>query len=168
MRAPTRPMDPDVIRDLFAEFGAIEVRRMFSGAGVFVDRVMIALIARDVIHLKADGQTIPAFEAEGLTPFTYATKNGEHTLTSYWRMPDRLYDDTEELARWARAAHAAALRAGTRPASNPKRAGKSASRKAAPKKAAAQKTAAKTGKKTPLRRRTSRRSASRPRDRSRT
>ena len=24
---------------------------------------------------------------------------------SYWRMPERLYDDPDELARWARAAH---------------------------------------------------------------
>ena len=56
-------------------------------------------------------ETIPAFQREGLAPFSYATKNGEHKLTSYWRMPDRLYDDTEELARWARDAQAAALRA---------------------------------------------------------
>ena len=45
----------------------------------------------------------PDFEREGLAPFSYATKDGEHKLTSYWRMPDRLYDDPEELARWARA-----------------------------------------------------------------
>ena len=53
-----------------------------------------------------DDVTIPAFEVEGLSAFTYATKNGEHKLTSYWRMPDRLYDDPQELAQWARAAHA--------------------------------------------------------------
>ena len=151
-------MDPDVVRDLFAEFGPIEVRRMFGGAGVFVDGLMIALIARDVIHLKADGETIPAFEREGLGPFTYATKNGEHTLTSYWRMPERLYDDPEELARWARAAHAVARRANVRPASKPKPAGKIAKKKPAAKQA--------RGK--PLRRRASRRPTSRPRGRSRT
>lgn len=108
-------MDPDVLRDLFRDFGAIDIRRMFGGAGVFVDGLMIALIARDVIYLKADGQTIPAFEAEGLGAFSYATKNGEHTLTSYWRVPERLYDEPEELARWARAAHAVALRARLKP-----------------------------------------------------
>src|SRR5262249_20586606 len=117
---PTDPaMDADVIRDLFAEFGAVDIRRMFSGAGVFADGRMIALIARDVVYFKADAETIPAFEREGLGAFTYATRNGEHTLTSYWRMPERLYDDPEELARWARAAHAVALRAATRPARKP-------------------------------------------------
>ena len=53
---------------------------MFGGQGIFVDGLMIALIARDVIYLKADAETIPAFEQEGLAPFSYATKNGEHTL----------------------------------------------------------------------------------------
>jgi DNA transformation protein len=143
-------VDADVLRDLFREFGTIDIRRMFSGAGVFVDGLMIALIARDVIYLKADAQTIPGFEAEGLEPFRYATRNGEHTLTSYWRMPERLYDEPEELARWARDAHAVALRARTKPVKRSKRATGKASRKGA------------------VRRRASRTPTSRPRGRSRT
>ena len=75
---------------------------------------MIALISREVIYLKADGETIPGFEREGLSPFTYSTSKGEQKLTSYWRMPDRLYDDPEELAQWARGAHAVAIRAAAR------------------------------------------------------
>jgi DNA transformation protein len=114
-------MDAEPIRELFAEFGPVDVRRMFGGAGVFVDGLMIALISREVIHLKADAETIPEFEREGLSPFTYATSKGEQKLTSYWRMPDRLYDDTEELAQWARKAHAVAVRAAAR---KPKRAEK--------------------------------------------
>ena len=107
-------MDAESIRELFAEFGPVDVRRMFGGQGVFVEGRMIALISREVIHLKADAETIPEFEREGLGPFTYATKDGEHKLTSYWRMPERLYDDAEELAQWARRAHAAAMRAAAR------------------------------------------------------
>ena len=41
-------------------------------------------------------------------------KNGEHQLTSYWRMPERLYDDAEGLAQWARRAHSVAMRAAAR------------------------------------------------------
>ena len=104
-------MNPERIDELFVEFGHVDVRRMFGGAGVFVGDRMIALVSREVIYLKADAETIPAFEQEGLAPFSYATRNGEQKLTSYWRMPDRLYDDPEELACWARAAHEAALRA---------------------------------------------------------
>ena len=108
-------MDAEAIRELFAEFGPVAVRRMFGGSGVFVDERMIALVSHEIIYFKADGETIPSFEREGSTPFTYGTKNGEQKLTSYWRMPDRLYDDPEELARWARAAHEAALRVAARP-----------------------------------------------------
>jgi len=107
-------MDAESIRELFSECGPVDVRRMFGGQGVFVDGRMIALISREMIHLKADAETIPEFEREGLGPFTYATKDGEHKLTSYWRMPERLYDDPEELAQWARRAHAAAMRAAAR------------------------------------------------------
>ena len=107
-------MDAESVRELFREFGPVAVRRMFGGQGLFVDGLMIALIAADVIYLKADAEAIPAFEREGLGPFSYATKDGQHTLGSYWRMPDRLYEDPEELARWARAAHAAAVRSSLR------------------------------------------------------
>jgi len=104
-------MDADTIRELFQDFGPVDVRRMFGGVGVFVEGLMIALVtSEDVIYLKADEATVPGFRQEGLEPFTYATKTGHHTLTSYWRIPDRLYDDTEELGRWARDAHAAAMR----------------------------------------------------------
>jgi DNA transformation protein and related proteins len=113
-------MDAETIHELFREFGPVSVRRMFGGQGIFVDGRMIALVARDVIHLKADAETIPAFEAEGLGAFTYATKNGEHQLTSYWRMPERLYDDAEGLAQWARRAHSVAMRAAA-PKEKPKR-----------------------------------------------
>ena len=109
-------MDASAIRELFAAFGPVDVRRMFGVVGIFVEGRMIALVSRAVIYLKADPETIPDFEREGLAPFGYATRNGERTLTSYWRMPDRLYDDVEELARWARGANAAALRAANRKA----------------------------------------------------
>ena len=108
-------MDAERIKELFAEFGPVDVRRMFGGAGIFVGERMIGLVFRDAIYLKADAETIPAFEQEGLAPFAYATKNGEQKLTSYWRMPDRLYDDPEKLALWARAAHEAALRKAAKP-----------------------------------------------------
>jgi len=107
-------MDADSIHELFREFGPVSVRRMFGGQGIFVDGLMIGLVAADVIYLKADDETVPGFERESMKPFSYATKNGEHTLTSYWRMPDFLYDDPGDLALWARAAHGVALRAAER------------------------------------------------------
>lgn len=101
-------IDADHISELFSAFGPVTVRRMFGGAGIFADGSMFALVDDGVIYLKADAATIPAFEREKSTPFSYATRHGRHTLTSYWRLPERLYDDPDELARWAAAAFAAA------------------------------------------------------------
>jgi DNA transformation protein and related proteins len=129
-------MDAEDLQELFRDFGPVSVRRMFGGQGIFVDGMMIALVAGEVIYLKADAETIPAFEQQGLAPFSYVTKNGEHTLTSYWRMPDRLYDDPEELARWARAAQAAALRRASAPRRTSAMRRTSAPRKQAKKRAA--------------------------------
>jgi len=109
--------DPDYIAELFAAFGPVKVRRMFGGAELFADGLMIGLVDNGVIYLKADEHTIPAFERESLGPFTYETKSGTHTLASYWRMPERLYDDSDELARWARQALDVAQRTAQRKSS---------------------------------------------------
>jgi len=101
-------MAPEDIRELFSAFGPVDVRRMFGGAGIFADGTMFALVHDGVIYLKAGETNAAAFDREKLAPFTYATKDGKRGVMSYRRMPDRLYDDPDELAEWARAALVAA------------------------------------------------------------
>lgn len=101
-------LDSDTVQELFAAFGPVSVRRMFGGAGVWSDGLMIALVHDGLIFLKTDPDNATAFQQEGCAPFSYAKKDGERQLTSYWRMPERLYDDPDELAVWARAALAVA------------------------------------------------------------
>ena len=108
-------MSPEDIRELFAAFGPVLVRRLFGGAGIYADGVMFALVHQGVIYLKADAETKAPFDREGMAPFSYATRDGRRALASYRRMPDRLYDDQEELASWARDAVATARR-GAKPA----------------------------------------------------
>lgn len=107
-------MSPEQIRELFTSFGHVAVKRMFGGAGIYAEGRMFALVHQGVIYLKVDAQNAPAFEREHLPPFTYATKAGKRGVLSYRRMPDRLYDDPEELVAWARAALAAARRQSSR------------------------------------------------------
>jgi DNA transformation protein and related proteins len=104
----------DDIQELFSAFGIVAVRRMFGGAGIYADSIMFGLVADGVIYLKADERNAPAFERENLPPFTYETKDGKRGVMSYRRMPERLYDDPEELVTWARDALAAAQRSGVR------------------------------------------------------
>jgi DNA transformation protein and related proteins len=101
-------MDRDFLLDLFSEFGPVTIRRMFSGFGISVDGTTFALALRGGIYFRADDHTIQRFEAEGSTPFQYQTRTKTVTVRSYWRLPERLYDDPQELAGWARTALAAA------------------------------------------------------------
>ena len=111
--AGSKTVDAEFIRDLFQPFGAVSVRRMFGGAGLFADGVMFGLVSGGQIYLKADATTATWFERECCGQFEYSTKHGKRALTSYWRLPDRLYDDADELAQWARHAFEVANRAAT-------------------------------------------------------
>lgn len=90
--------------ELFAVFGPVRCRRMFGGSGVYVGDVMFALEARGVLYLKSDASTDEAFEREGCEPFSYDAKTGRHVMTSYRRAPERLLEDPDEMADWARRA----------------------------------------------------------------
>ena len=63
-----------------------------------------------MVLLKVDDATRLRFEAEGSKPFQYEARGRTVTVGSYWSLPERLYDDPEELAEWARAAIATAQR----------------------------------------------------------
>jgi DNA transformation protein len=104
----SKTVDAEFIRDLFQPFGAVTVRRMFGGAGLFADGVMFGLVSGGQIYLKADATMVTWFKRECCGSFEYSTKHGKRALMSYWRLPDRLYDDADELAQWARHALKAA------------------------------------------------------------
>jgi DNA transformation protein len=107
-------MDRDFLIDLFADFGPVAIRRMFSGYGISADGINFALALRAGLYFRADEASIPRFQAEGSTPFSYQTRAKTVTVNSYWQLPARLFDDSEELVDWARAALAAAQRAALR------------------------------------------------------
>jgi DNA transformation protein len=107
-------MAPEFIAELFAPFGSVTVRRMFGGAGLFAEGLMFGLVFDGAIFLKVDDACIPDFEREGSVPFVYTRAKspgrvGRHSL-SYWRLPERLYDDPDELVSWAKRAFGVAER----------------------------------------------------------
>jgi DNA transformation protein len=122
-------MDRDFLIDLFADFGPVTVRRMFSGFGISADGTNFALALRGGLYLRADEQTIPRFESEGSKPFQYQTRAKTVTVASYWQLPERLYDDPEELTEWAKAALAAAERAALAKRSKARKPAKKAAKK---------------------------------------
>jgi DNA transformation protein len=126
-------MDREFLIDLFTDFGPVTIRRMFSGYGISADGTNFALALRAGLYFRADEQTIPSYEAEGSKPFQYQTRAKTVTVNSYWQLPARLFDDSEELAQWARAALAAAQRAAVKKRPRAKKAAKKAAKPAAKK-----------------------------------
>jgi len=124
----------DHLEELLAPLGRVVVRRMFGGAGLYCDGDMFALISGDTLYFKTDGEGRTAFEAEGMSPFTYATKGGSGTLGSYWRAPERLLDEPDEMVAWGRRALAVAHRAaaGRRPSARRARKPKTSGKRGAP------------------------------------
>jgi DNA transformation protein and related proteins len=150
-------MDRDFLIELFAGFGPVTIRRMFSGFGISADGTNFALALRGGLYLRADEATIPRFEAEGSKPFSYQTRAKTVTVASYWTLPERVYDDPEEMTDWARAALAAAQRAALRKRPKAKKAAKN---KTETKKTAAKKSAKKKAPKEALNKKASRRKTS--------
>ena len=100
----------DFLREQFAPLGGVSLRRMFGKTGVFCDGVMLAMVSENTLYFRVDDQNRATFkEAEAFPPLNYA-KKGQTIDLAFWRAPERLFDEPDELMAWARAALAAAHR----------------------------------------------------------
>src|SRR6478752_6789375 len=100
----------EFLREQLAPLGAITMRRMFGKTGVFCDGLMLGMVRDDALYFRVDDHNRTAFkEAEAFPPLNYEKKGGSIDL-SFWRAPERLFDEPDELVTWARAALGAARR----------------------------------------------------------
>ena len=107
-----------VASDSFAEFlseqlaplGNITMRRMFGKTGVFCDGLMLGMVTDNTLYLRVDDDNREAFQEAASSPPLNYRKKGETIDLSFWRAPERLFDEPDELLTWARIALAAAAR----------------------------------------------------------
>jgi DNA transformation protein and related proteins len=116
----------EFLREQLAPLGRLTLRRMFGKTGVFCDGVMFGMVTENTLYFRVDDQNRVTFrEAEAFPPLNYG-KQGHTIDLSFWRAPERLFDEPDELVAWARAALAAARRVAakrerTEPGKKPKR-----------------------------------------------
>ena len=112
----------EFLREQLAPLGRVTMRRMFGKTGVFCDGVMLGMVTKNMLYFRVDDQNRATFkEAESFPPLNYA-KQGDTIDLSFWRVPERLFDEPDELVAWAQAALAAARRvAAKRERAAPKR-----------------------------------------------
>ena len=112
----------EFLREQLAPLGRLTMRRMFGKTGVFCDGLMFGMVTEDTLYFRVDDHNRAAFsEAEAFPPLSYS-KNGTAIDLAFWRAPERLFDEPDELIAWAQAALAAAHRvAAKRERTAPKR-----------------------------------------------
>jgi DNA transformation protein len=94
----------EFLRDQLAPLGRITVRRMFGKTGVFCDGLMLGMVRDNTLYFRVDDDNRAAFqEAESFPPLNYEKKGGTIDL-SFWRAPERLFDEPDEFVTWGRAA----------------------------------------------------------------
>src|SRR3954447_15091140 len=107
-----------VASDSFAELlceqlgrlGRVTMRRMFGKTGVFCDGLMFGMVTDDTLYFRVDDHNREAFqEAAAFPPLNYA-KKGRTIDLAFWRAPERLWDEPDELVSWGRTALEAARR----------------------------------------------------------
>ena len=108
----------DHVTDQLTPLGDARGRPMFGGYGVYLDGLIIGLIAFDSFYLKVDDRNRPDFEAAGSAPFSYDTRSGTNTITAYWEVPADVLEDSDQLREWALKSLAVSRRAGAKSARN--------------------------------------------------
>jgi DNA transformation protein len=100
----------EFLREQLAPLGRVTMRRMFGKTGVFCDGVMLGMVTDNTLYFRVDDHNRATFkEAESFPPLNYQKKGATIDL-SFWRAPERLFDEPDELVAWARVALAAARR----------------------------------------------------------
>lgn len=99
----------DFVQDQLHGLGEITVRRMFGGAGLYLDGTFFAIVADDVLYFKVDDSNRPEYEAAGMRPFR---PFGGETEMSYYEVPVDVLEDSEELRKWVGKAVEVAGRSG--------------------------------------------------------
>jgi DNA transformation protein len=100
----------EFLRDQLAPLGRVSMRRMFGKTGVFLDDVMIGMVTENTLYFRVDDQNRATFkEAEAFPSLNYE-KQGQTIDLSFWRVPERLLEESDEFIVWANAALDAARR----------------------------------------------------------
>jgi DNA transformation protein and related proteins len=109
----------EFLREQLAPLGRVTMRRMFGKTGVFCNGVMFGMVTDDTLYVRVDDLNKSVFkEAESAPPLTYE-KQGQTIDLAFWRVPERLLDEADELVTWARAALAAARRVAAKRGNTP-------------------------------------------------
>ena len=86
-----------IIGDQLTTLPGMSARAMFGGFGVYREGTIVGIVINDELYLKVDDSNQELYEAMGSTPFTYAKKDGKQLSMSYWKVPEEIIEQRDEL-----------------------------------------------------------------------
>jgi DNA transformation protein and related proteins len=104
----------EFLREQLAPLGRVTMRRMFGKTGVFCDGLMFGMVTDNMLYFRVDDHNRAVFKEAATFPSLSYVKQGRTIDLSFWRAPERLFDEPDELVTWAREAIAAAQRVATK------------------------------------------------------
>jgi DNA transformation protein len=91
--------------------GVLTKRAMMGGATLYLDGQVFAILASEGgLWFKSDTVSDATWDAAGCERFSYIFADGRTGAMNYRRAPDDVYDDADELRRWATLGLEAGLR----------------------------------------------------------
>lgn len=101
----------DWVAEAMEPVGTVTKRAMMGGATLYCDGIIFAIVGFDALWFKADAVSDAEWDAAQAPRFTYEMGEGRTGSMNYRRAPDDVYDDPDELRRWALLGLAAGQRA---------------------------------------------------------
>jgi len=79
--------------------GPVQSRRMFGGAGLYLEGLFFAIVADDVLYFKVDDSNRGDYEAVGMGPFQpFPDKKA---VMQYYEVPVDVLENRDILRDWA-------------------------------------------------------------------
>ncbi|HTM06840.1 MAG TPA: TfoX/Sxy family protein [Verrucomicrobiae bacterium] len=101
----------DFVLDQLEALPDVECRAMFGGYGLYQDETFFGIISKGRLYFKTDASSAALYRRRGMRPFR---PNAKQTLKTYYEVPADVFEDRDELAKWARRAVAVAREASNR------------------------------------------------------
>ncbi|WP_277432143.1 TfoX/Sxy family DNA transformation protein [Vibrio sp. 1180_3] len=77
-----------MLKPHFEAIGRVSILSMFGERGIFINGVMCALIAKDVVYLRTNSKTESYFTLQGCPSYSFCKKNHANPVkTRYYQLP---------------------------------------------------------------------------------
>jgi len=98
------------VEEALEPMGRLSLRKMMGGATLYLDGTIFAIMDEGELWFKADEESNAIWDDAGCERFSVTFKDGTVDRMNYRRAPADVYDDPDEMRRWAQIAVEAGLR----------------------------------------------------------